>query len=124
MDSLQVTSNKVLKLDEFLNVYNVHRDAIDSNASNVMSSSRYILDETADNEGLCCICMENNNEVLLPCLHSFCLTCVAQEVEFRPRFSCPVCKARIEHPIENSWEVADPPHPTEVVTYLSRLSRS
>ncbi|VDL63776.1 unnamed protein product [Nippostrongylus brasiliensis] len=67
--------------------------------------------------------MENCNEVLLPCLHSFCMACVAQEIEFRPRFSCPVCKARIQDPIENSWEVADPPHPSEVVTYLSKLSR-
>ncbi|ETN78858.1 zinc finger, C3HC4 type [Necator americanus] len=78
---------------------------------------------TADSEDLCCICMENSNEVLLPCLHSFCVVCVAQEMEFRPQFSCPICKARINRPLEDSWEVPDPPNPAEVVAYLSRVGR-
>ncbi|VDO09694.1 unnamed protein product [Haemonchus placei] len=122
LDSLLVTSSKTLKLEEFLNVYNVHKDAIQNNAQNVMCSSRYVLNETADSDGQCCICMDNNTEVLLPCLHSFCMACVAQELEFRPQFSCPICKTRIEHPIENSWEVADPPEPSDIVSYLSKLS--
>ncbi|CAJ0609538.1 unnamed protein product [Cylicocyclus nassatus] len=121
LDSLQVTSSKVLRFDEFLNVYSVHKDALRNNLPNEMSSSQYIFRETADSEGLCCICMENNNEVLLPCLHSFCMVCIALEMEFRPQFSCPVCKARIEHPIEESWEVPDPPNPEEVVAYLSKI---
>ncbi|RCN45133.1 hypothetical protein ANCCAN_08887 [Ancylostoma caninum] len=62
-------------------------------------------------------------EILLPCLHSFCMVCVAQEMEFRPQFNCPICKARIERPIEESWEVPDPPNPEEVVAYLSKLGR-
>ncbi|KHJ92497.1 zinc finger, C3HC4 type [Oesophagostomum dentatum] len=120
-DSLQVTSSKVLRLNEFLNVYSVHKDAVRNNSSNDMSTSQYIFNETADSDGLCCICMENNNEVLLPCLHAFCMVCVALEMEFRPQFSCPICKARIEHPIEESWEVPDPPNPEEVVAYLSKI---
>ncbi|KIH62576.1 zinc finger, C3HC4 type [Ancylostoma duodenale] len=81
------------------------------------------LNRKADSEGLCCICMEKCNEILLPCLHSFCMVCVAQEMEFRPQFNCPICKARIERPIEESWEVPDPPNPEEVVAYLSKLGR-
>lgn len=124
LEARLVTSNKVLHLREFLNVYNVHKDAMQSEMSSNMCSSRYILDETADNEGLCCVCMENNNEVLLSCLHSFCMVCVAQEMEFRPQFSCPVCKTRIDHPIKESWEVPDAPQPLEIVTYLSKLAKN
>ncbi|KJH40590.1 zinc finger, C3HC4 type [Dictyocaulus viviparus] len=124
LESLVVSSNKTLHLREFLNVYNLQKDATQNQMSSDMCSSRYILDETADSDGLCCICMENNNEVLLPCLHSFCMVCVAQEMEFRPQFCCPVCKTRIEHPLKNSWEVADPPQPSEVITYLSKLCKN
>ncbi|EYB94532.1 hypothetical protein Y032_0170g249 [Ancylostoma ceylanicum] len=63
LDSLQVTSSRVLRLEEFLNVYSVHKDAIWNNVTNEMCTSRYILSETADSEGLCCICMEKCNEV-------------------------------------------------------------
>ncbi|KAK6760794.1 hypothetical protein RB195_022023 [Necator americanus] len=120
-DSLQVIPSRVLNLDEFLNVYNVHKDAMQNIDPKEMSTSSCILNENADSEDLCCICMENSNEVLLPCLHSFCVVCVAQEMEFRPQFSCPICKARINRPLEDSWEVPDPPNPAEVVAYLSRL---
>ncbi|CAD6187178.1 unnamed protein product [Caenorhabditis auriculariae] len=113
--SKKLISCKYLSFKEFINAYEVHKMLMEkTNQVDVMTSSKYVFSETSDNEGNCVICMEVPNEVLLPCLHSFCLVCISNEIEFRPQFCCPICKMRIEKPIESSWEVADAPDPEEV----------
>ncbi|CAB3400438.1 unnamed protein product [Caenorhabditis bovis] len=119
-------SGRTLDLREFYNAYNLHKVLMTKKTvTDPTTTSQYILGQSSDIEGNCVICMDIPNQVLLPCLHSFCLSCIAAEFEYRQKhFSCPICKTPIENPIESSWEVPDAPTDTEVTEYLRKIAQS
>ncbi|CAA94134.1 RING-type domain-containing protein [Caenorhabditis elegans] len=126
--SKQVLNYKELTFREFLSTYDLHKLMITNKESrkrsvDPMSTSQFILTQTSDVEGNCVICMENINDLLLPCLHAFCIRCIANEMEYRHDFSCPICKTKIRNPIESSWEVPDAPDQAEVNEYLKEIAR-
>ncbi|CAP27652.1 Protein CBG07411 [Caenorhabditis briggsae] len=126
--SKMVVSYKELTFREFLSTYDLHKLMITTKESrkrsvDPMSTSQFILTQTSDVEGNCVICMENINDLLLPCLHAFCIRCIANEMEYRHDFSCPICKTKIKNPIDDSWEVPDAPNQSEVNAYLKEVAR-
>ncbi|CAI5455718.1 unnamed protein product [Caenorhabditis angaria] len=125
IETKAVVSCKKLTLREFLTAHELHLVMMNNKpklSPDPMTTSQFILDQTSDIEGNCVICMENVNDILLPCLHSFCLRCVIAESEYRGRnFSCPMCKMPIENPIESAWEVTDPPEQSEIDDYLKGI---
>ncbi|CAI4225527.1 unnamed protein product [Auanema sp. JU1783] len=114
---------KLLDFESFMNAYDM-KSITNVSSTDQWTTSTMILGESASNEGLCVICMEHKNEIMLPCLHSFCLVCITHESEYRPQFRCPLCQENIPNPIEESWLVADAPMKTEVDEYLGELTKA
>ncbi|CAL2051806.1 unnamed protein product [Caenorhabditis brenneri] len=126
--SKMVVKHKDLTFREFLTTFDLHKLMVTTKEGrrrsiDPMSTSQFILTQTSDVEGNCVICMENINDLLLPCLHAFCIRCIAAEMEYRHDFSCPMCKTKIRNPIEASWEVPDVPNQSEVNDYLKEVAR-
>ncbi len=49
----------------------------------------------------CCVCLERNSEMLLPCLHAFCEQCIVAWAEKNDKCAdCPVCRTPI---VTASW---------------------
>ena len=68
---------------------------------------------------ICCICMESEAAVILPCYHSFCETCVDAWVASR-RSTCPLCRAKMgtKH---DRWQVIEElPPDFDVKTEIGR----
>ncbi|XP_023242112.1 RING finger protein 141-like [Centruroides sculpturatus] len=60
----------------------------------------------------CCICMERDSEITLPCAHSYCLVCIEQwNVSNK---TCPICREKLEN-TDDSWVMSEIPD-TEIVS--------
>ncbi|CAI2358104.1 unnamed protein product [Caenorhabditis sp. 36 PRJEB53466] len=123
--SKSVRTIKTLTFREFSSAYDLQKVMLTKMESHAtadpMTTTQFIMTQTSDVEGNCIICMENLNDTLLPCLHSFCIRCIIAEHEYRTDFSCPICKTKCAKPIESSWEVPDVPDQEEVKSYLKEI---
>ncbi|KAK3101237.1 hypothetical protein FSP39_002026 [Pinctada imbricata] len=64
--------------------------------------------ESIDSE--CCICMENKSEVILPCTHQFCESCIDRwNVTSK---TCPICRAKVNS-TDDTWVLTEKPDNTE-----------
>ena len=59
----------------------------------------------AKHRDICCICMESEAVVILPCYHSFCETCIDSWVASR-RSTCPLCRRKMGTR-NDRWEVIE-----------------
>ncbi|XP_067142168.1 RING finger protein 141-like [Centruroides vittatus] len=60
----------------------------------------------------CCICMERDFEITLPCAHSYCLVCIEQwNVSNK---TCPICREKLEN-TGDSWVLSEIPD-SEIVS--------
>ncbi|OQR78746.1 RING finger protein-like [Tropilaelaps mercedesae] len=67
-------------------------------------------EEWEEDDHLCCVCLERERQISLPCAHSFCPSCI-HEWQLRSN-SCPLC--REESTVEEQWILEDGPDLTEM----------
>jgi len=78
-------------------------------------------DASASSKGrdICCICMESEAAVILPCYHSFCETCIDAWVASR-RSTCPLCRSKLGTR-NDRWQVVEElPPDFDVKTEIGR----
>jgi len=78
-------------------------------------------DPSASSKGrdICCICMESEAAVILPCYHSFCETCIDAWVASR-RSTCPLCRSKLGTR-NDRWQVVEElPPDFDVKTEIGR----
>ena len=74
----------------------------------------------ARNRDICCICMESEAVVILPCYHSFCETCIDSWVASR-RSTCPLCRSKMGKR-NDRWEVIEElPQDFDVKTEIGKV---
>ncbi|XP_022671119.1 RING finger protein 141-like isoform X1 [Varroa jacobsoni] len=82
------------------------------------------LEGEEEDDHLCCVCLERERQISLPCAHSFCPSCI-HEWQLRSN-ACPLC--REESTVEDQWILEDGPDLTEMEkelkTTLVNLLRS
>lgn len=59
----------------------------------------------------CCICLDRKSDVILPCLHLFCSTCIAEWNTNKK--SCPICMEKLES-VDDSWVLSEIPEANEI----------
>ncbi|EDO48726.1 predicted protein [Nematostella vectensis] len=76
--------------------------------------------DEATSEGMeeCCICMEQQSEIILACVHSFCKSCIDRWSDSHN--TCPICRDLLEK--KDTWEMPAAPSKTEVAQYVMGLA--
>ncbi|XP_071452891.1 RING finger protein 141-like isoform X2 [Hetaerina americana] len=111
----KVESYRLLTLSQFLRVFRTLKCQIEAcwQSSQGHPISASLLMEHVDEvtyEGIavggigteCCICLERQPDVLLPCTHSYCQHCIEQwNVDHK---TCPVCRETLES-TDDTWVV-------------------
>ncbi len=125
-ETKKVESCKTLSLKEFVLVYARLKHQADAAG---------LLDETAkpkyedvpedrgfsgaakDSPDECCICLERERELILPCAHSYCLPCIEQwNVNNK---TCPVCRETLDS-VDDGWVVSEGPDSQEIATEIQK----
>lgn len=109
-ESRKINSIKIINLKQFLHIFNtmtMNLEAIQDIEERQQSASsspnlyptalinqidgKFNFDNATSEELFddCIICLERKPEVILPCLHQFCMPCIAQWNENKK--SCPIC---------------------------------
>ncbi|KAF5274331.1 hypothetical protein FQR65_LT17030 [Abscondita terminalis] len=124
----RVESYRLLTLNEFLRVFKTLKcqylavqqcKSLNSGQSEAkyLSTSSFFnhLDEVAklgsSEQSECCICLERQTEVSLPCTHSYCMPCIEQWNETHN--TCPVCREKLESS-EDTWVLSEVPRAEEI----------
>lgn len=71
--------------------------------------------------GDCIICMERTADVLLPCVHSFCLVCTEQWKAMGKDW-CPLCREPLQLDGKDTWVTPEDPESDELRNYLMALA--
>ena len=65
----------------------------------------------------CCICLERKPDVILPCTHSYCLTCIEQwNVDHK---TCPVCRETLDS-TDDGWVISEGPDALDITTDIQK----
>lgn len=127
----KLKSHRVINLKQFLKVHKALTAYIGVRSSNDIESAIEAAIEGEETiatlspsiilEGInvescnpmeCCICMERDSEVTLPCTHSYCLVCIEQwNVSNK---TCPICREKLEN-TDDSWVMSEIPD-SEIVS--------
>ena len=70
-------------------------------------------------QDICCICMESEASVLLPCYHNFCETCIDAWVASR-RSTCPLCRCKMGTRNDRWQVIEDLPPDFDVKTEIGK----
>eukprot|EP00794_Sanderia_malayensis_P017981 gene17981-19778_t len=78
------------------------------------------VEEVSTEELECCICMERNSDVSLPCAHCFCKQCTVTWIhgDGDNHRSCPVCREAFG-PDDEFWEMPEPPSKEEIQLFVT-----
>ena len=65
----------------------------------------------------CCICLERKPDVILPCTHSYCLSCIEQwNVDHK---TCPVCRETLDS-TDDGWVISEGPDALDITTDIQK----
>ncbi|EFA02265.1 RING finger protein 141 [Tribolium castaneum] len=112
----KVSTYRLLNLYEFLKVFKTLKcqSSAEEQSRNGMSVSQVVHDITdspAENTKECCICLERKHEVILPCMHSYCLPCI--EEWNATHDTCPICREKLES-TDDTWVISEVPEAEEI----------
>jgi hypothetical protein len=116
----KVSTYRLLNLYEFLKVFKTLKCQSSAEEQSRSGSSQEVtvsqvlnsIDKhSVDNTKECCICLERKHEVILPCMHSFCLTCFEEWNACHD--TCPICRAKLESP-DDTWVISEVPEAEEI----------
>ncbi|XP_044254872.1 RING finger protein 141-like [Tribolium madens] len=112
----KVHTYRLLNLYEFLKVFKTLKcqSSAEEQSRSGMSVSQVvnnIKDNPADNTKECCICLERKHEVILPCMHSYCLPCI--EEWNANHDTCPICREKLES-TDDTWVISEVPEAEEI----------
>ena len=82
-------------------------------------SASTFLDEALEGTSVeeCCICIERRPDLILPCLHSYCLPCIEQwNVNNK---TCPVCRETVAS-TDEGWVISDGPDCQDIATQIQK----
>ncbi|KAL5007323.1 hypothetical protein ScPMuIL_016129 [Solemya velum] len=131
-----VESSRVLNLRQYVIMYREIGEQLMTLSGLQTSASRtrdlcasVIMDEmdkvlpTRCDESECCICMDNESRIILPCAHRFCEGCIdTWNVSHR---TCPLCRAQVSS-TDDTWVLTEKPdsseYASEVKGYLVGLA--
>ncbi|KAK6191024.1 hypothetical protein SNE40_002774 [Patella caerulea] len=130
----RVESSRLLNLKQYITMYKEITDQVSSLSctqptleSNDITAS-CIFEGVKDGEITnadveCCICMERKSEIILPCSHEFCETCIdSWNVSHN---TCPLCRSKVES-TDDTWVLTEKPsradYDSEVKGYLVGLA--
>ncbi|XP_056642451.1 RING finger protein 141-like [Diorhabda carinulata] len=68
-------------------------------------------ESSTESQTICCICFERKQEVLLPCAHSYCLSCIEEWNETHD--TCPICREKLDS-TDDTWVLSDVPKAEEI----------
>ena len=121
----KVDSYRLLNLNEFLRVFKTLKcqdlavqqcKSLNTKKESFLTTSSFFnhLDDVtggAEPPAECCICLERQIEVTLPCTHSYCSPCIEQWNEMHE--TCPICRERLES-TEDAWVLSEVPQAEEI----------
>ncbi|RDD40879.1 RING finger protein 141 [Trichoplax sp. H2] len=90
---------------------------LDLSASVIFSDCHRELDQN-NYKDECCICMDSQSDIALPCMHSYCHECI--NAWFEQNQSCPLC--RDSRGVDDCWILSNPPETSEVAGILISLA--
>ncbi|KAJ3660029.1 hypothetical protein Zmor_011685 [Zophobas morio] len=116
----KVSTYRLLNLYEFLKVFKTLKcqsSAEEQSRSGVKQQITVsqvlnnISDHPTENTKECCICLERKHEVILPCMHSYCLPCI--EEWNASHNTCPICREKLES-TDDTWVISEVPEAEEI----------
>ncbi|KAG5679737.1 hypothetical protein PVAND_009281 [Polypedilum vanderplanki] len=128
-ETRKISSIKMINLKQFIHIFNTmvtNLEAIEAieerHKSNQMLYPTSILNQlnndddspSSSNNDLeeCIICLDSKPDVILSCLHSYCLSCIEQWNEANKTKKCPICEEKCQS--NNSWIKLDIPEADEI----------
>uniref|UniRef100_A0A183F0Q9 RING-type domain-containing protein n=1 Tax=Gongylonema pulchrum TaxID=637853 RepID=A0A183F0Q9_9BILA len=117
-----------LTLAQFLNLHKslrlLLRDATDEACGELLRSRIFDAHiDRAAGASECIICLERTADVILPCVHTFCMVCIERWKGIGKSW-CPLCRQPL-HPDGNDvWVTPDSPAGDELRNYLLSLTES
>lgn len=118
----RIENYKLINLREFLKVFNTFQTHLEAMSSceeqhdrarqlpNLLANVTEISpDEISAFE--CCICLDRKTDLILPCEHVFCSTCIEKWNENHDK--CPICQTGLKS-INDSWVLSELPKTDEV----------
>lgn len=96
------------------NQQSIHMAEIDQNLlENACAwSTTSSFDEMSDSlSEECCICLDRKPDLILPCLHLFCSTCIEQWNASNK--TCPICQEKLDS-TDESWVISEIPQVGEI----------
>ncbi|KAF2901725.1 hypothetical protein ILUMI_04453 [Ignelater luminosus] len=129
-ETKKVETYRLLNLNEFLRVFKTlkcqysavqqsKRCSKDTEATKYLTTSTFFnhLDDVTKggyyngDQSECCICLERQPEVSLPCTHSYCLPCIEEWNESHD--TCPICREKLES-TEDTWVLSEVPKAEDI----------
>ncbi|XP_031623700.1 RING finger protein 141-like [Contarinia nasturtii] len=118
----RIENYKLINLKEFLKVFNTfqrHLDAMKNceeqhdKARRLPNFLANMTELTPDEESSfeCCICLDRKTDLILPCEHVFCSTCIERWNENHDK--CPLCQTKLTG-MNDSWVLSELPKTNEV----------
>jgi len=87
--TLYYQMTELLPLFSYLERLNVYRESFVTRGSERMTTTT----RGGDSVGECSVCLDNQSDIMLPCLHAFCTQCI--ELWQAKQSNCPVCRSEI-----------------------------
>lgn len=123
--SRKINSIKIINLNQFLHIFNTMvtnvkaiQDIEERQRTSPKPSYPFEIDHKFDFDSTedasfedCIICLDRKPEVILPCLHKYCLPCITQWTENKK--SCPVCDQAVVSS-KDSWVQLEIPDADEI----------
>ncbi|KAF5400653.1 hypothetical protein PHET_06065 [Paragonimus heterotremus] len=130
----EVVYTRTMSPKEFLILHSELQRVKQSLETNVKDAQRAVA-KSPEEQDLCCICFDRVPDIVLPCLHIFCQTCIQQwhgsqyklpshlqrptqsahpstssssDTSDLNRSQCPLCRDRFEDTV-NTWQLIDSP---------------
>lgn len=89
--------------------HSFHENLLENACSTMSMSSINEFDGSVAEE--CCICLDRKPDLILPCLHLFCQTCIEQwNMNSK---TCPVCQEKLDS-AEDGWVISEFPEAGEI----------